>query len=68
MIKTLSIIIPVYNESDTLTDLLDRVLHVALPVKREIIVVNDGSTDDSRQLAEAGSQPSMWSNRPTSFS
>ncbi len=52
MIKTLSIIIPVYNESDTLTDLLDRVLHVALPVKREIIVVNDGSTDDSRQLAE----------------
>ena len=40
----LSIVIPVYNEKDTILDLLDRVLAVKLPDK-EIIVVDDGSQD-----------------------
>lgn len=40
----LSIVIPVYNEKDTILDLLDRVLAIKLPDK-EIIVVDDGSQD-----------------------
>ena len=41
----LSIIVPVYNEAGTIAAVLDRLRTVPLPVPREIIVVNDGSTD-----------------------
>lgn len=43
--KLLSIIIPVYNEEKTVLPVIERVKKVALPVKTEIVVVNDGSTD-----------------------
>lgn len=50
---TLSVIIPVYNEAATIGTLLDRVAAVALPgVRKELVVVNDGSTDDSRRLID----------------
>jgi len=46
IINKLSIIIPVYNEEKTIKQLLERVLAVDLgKIKKEIIVVNDGSTD-----------------------
>jgi len=43
----LSVIIPTYNEEATIAALLDKVLATQLPdgVAREILVVNDGSTD-----------------------
>lgn len=41
----LSIIIPVYNEEKTILEILERVKRVNFPVKTEIIVVDDGSTD-----------------------
>jgi glycosyltransferase involved in cell wall biosynthesis len=43
----LSIIIPVYNEKNTIVEILRRCLAVSLPqgMDREIIVVNDGSKD-----------------------
>lgn len=43
----LSIIIPVFNEKKTIKEILKRVLSVKLPplVKKEIIVIDDGSTD-----------------------
>lgn len=41
----LSVIVPVYNESGTIETLLNRVDRVRLPMEKEIIVVNDGSTD-----------------------
>ncbi len=50
--KTLSIIIPVYNEEETVIELLNKVLTVNLSVKKEIIIVNDGSTDSSLSLIE----------------
>ena len=40
---TLSVIIPVYNEAATLPELLKRVMGV--PVEKEILIVDDGSTD-----------------------
>jgi SAM-dependent methyltransferase len=51
----LSILIPVYNEEDYVGELLDRVLRAPLPpgVEREIIVVDDGSTDGSAEAVEA---------------
>ena len=41
----LSIIVPVYNEVATSRAVIERLLAIDLPVPREIVVVNDGSTD-----------------------
>jgi dolichol-phosphate mannosyltransferase len=41
----LSILIPVYNEERTLAAILDRVLEVDLGVEKEVVVVDDASTD-----------------------
>ncbi len=46
----LSIIIPVFNEEETITQVLQRVEHLNLGnITKEIIVVNDGSTDKTAQ-------------------
>lgn len=46
---TLSIVIPCYNEMDTIESLLERVQRVELPHwNKEIIVVDDGSKDGTR--------------------
>ena len=44
----LSIVIPVYNEIETLEKLLDKVR--AVDIEKEIILVDDGSTDGSREI------------------
>jgi len=49
----LTIVIPAYNEAATITAVLARVYAVALPIAREVIVVNDGSTDATRAQIEA---------------
>lgn len=50
----LSVIIPVYNEEETIAEVIERVIDVDLPsVRREIIVVNDGSTDSTMQIIQA---------------
>lgn len=48
---TLSVIIPCYNEIDTLEVILNRVQDVGLA--DEIIIVDDGSTDGTRELLKA---------------
>lgn len=49
--KKLSIIIPVYNESATIQTLLTRVWNESVVGwKKEIIVVDDGSTDGTRDI------------------
>jgi glycosyltransferase involved in cell wall biosynthesis len=45
-----SVVIPCFNEHKTINDLIDRVQ--AVPVDKEIIVVDDCSTDGSRQLLQ----------------
>ncbi len=46
----LSVVIPVYNEKGTILELVRRVRAVALPVEREIVIVDDFSTDGTREL------------------
>ena len=44
----LSILIPIYNERATILDLMQRVL--AVPFDKEIIAIDDGSVDGTREL------------------
>jgi dolichol-phosphate mannosyltransferase len=50
----LSVVIPVYNEATTVGEVIDRVADV--PIEKEIIVVDDGSTDRSLELVRAREQ------------
>jgi len=54
---TLSVIIPVYNEAATLGKMIERVRAASL--SKEIIVVDDGSTDGSRELLKEMGQGSL---------
>jgi glycosyltransferase involved in cell wall biosynthesis len=59
----LSILVPLYNEEEFIGPILDRVLNASLPdgIDREIIVVDDGSTDGSAEIADeiARAHPSI---------
>ena len=49
----LSILIPAYNESKTITELIERVKKVDTgEVKKEIIVIDDGSKDNTREIVK----------------
>jgi len=50
--ELISIIVPVYNEMRTVRQVIDRLLQIPLPAPREIIVVNDGSTDGTREVLD----------------
>ena len=54
----LSVIIPVYNEEQTIDAVIDRVAAVDLgAVEKEIIIANDGSTDGTRGIIDARRWP-----------
>jgi len=54
----LSIIIPAYNESKTIGEIIDRIINVDIPdVQKEIIVVDDGSSDKSVKLLKNDIEP-----------
>jgi glycosyltransferase involved in cell wall biosynthesis len=48
--RKLSVIVPVFNERNTVAEILRRMRAVELPVEREIIVVDDGSDDGTRNV------------------
>ena len=48
--RLLSVIVPVYNERNTVAEILRRMRLVELPVDLEIVVVNDGSSDGTDKV------------------
>jgi len=44
----LSVVMPVYNEAKTVREIVRRVL--AVPIEKEILIVDDGSTDGTRDV------------------
>ncbi len=56
--KKVSIVIPVFNEEKTVADILTAVEQVSLPdFEREVIVVDDGSTDSTAKIIQ------QWQDR-----
>lgn len=49
----LSVVIPVFNERETLLDIIRQVRSVDIPLEKEIVLVDDCSTDGTRQLIES---------------
>src|SRR5437660_929931 len=54
----LSIIIPVFNERNTVENVVATVLAVDIPLEKEIVIVDDFSTDGTREIL-----PTLDSNR-----
>ena len=54
----LSVVMPAYNERDTIAEIIRRVVAVAIRI--ELIVVDDGSTDGPRDLL-------VWLQRALGF-
>jgi len=46
----LSVVMPVYNEQDTLREILRRVLAVQYPFDYEVVAVDDGSSDGTKDI------------------
>lgn len=55
----LSILMPVYNEEKTLADAVKRVLDVDYPCEVELVLVEDGSTDGTREVLAGLSDPRL---------
>jgi glycosyltransferase involved in cell wall biosynthesis len=58
MAPQLSILMPVYNEAATVEQAVTEVLAADLPVTTEVVLVDDGSTDGTRQILEQADFPS----------
>ncbi len=52
-IRTLSIVIPAYNEENTIVSLLDLIRYARIDsIKKEVIIVNDCSKDRTKELVD----------------
>ena len=57
MKKNVSIVIPVYNEEDTLREVMDKVL--SLPFVMEVVTVDDASVDSSPDILKSYTDPRL---------
>ncbi len=49
----LSIVIPVYNEKNTVSDIIKKIDSLPTSLNRELIIVDDGSTDGTREILKS---------------
>ena len=63
---SVSIVIPCFNEANTLRALVRRVLDAPLALRKQVIIVDDGSTDGSAEIAReiAASLPVILIQHP----
>ena len=61
----LSILMPVYNEAATVRSAIKRVLDVPYPCEMELVVVEDGSTDDTKAVLAGIDDPRVVQQRTT---
>lgn len=54
---TLSVVVPVYNEAETIVEIIDQVR--AVPIDKEIIIVDNCSTDGTRELVLGMDHPEV---------
>jgi len=55
----LSVIIPVYNEKNTVNKIIQQVQDVELEMEKEIILIDDGSTDGTREILQNLEYPNV---------
>ena len=48
--KKLSVIVPCYNEKNSISEIINQVKNVDIPLEKEIIIVDDFSTDGTREI------------------
>jgi len=59
-LKKLSVIMPVFNEKNTILEVITRVKYTEVPdLEKEMIVVDDGSTDGTKEILSGLSDPSI---------
>src|SRR5919202_4850614 len=51
--RTLSVIVPVFNERNTVAEIVRRMRRVELPLEVEIVMVDDASSDGTAQILKA---------------
>ena len=61
----LSVMIPVYNERETVEEIVRQVRAIALEgIEKEIVLVDDGSTDGSRDILKTMARAADVRPRP----
>ncbi len=57
--KKLSVVIPVYNEKNTIKEIVRQVLEVNLDIEKELIIVDDFSKDGTRDILKSLNHPNI---------
>ena len=52
----ISLIIPVFNEASHLSRFLEAIDRITLPLPCELVIVNDGSVDESSEIVRTASK------------